>query len=234
MKKLLYIFIIGIFMCFNSVFALEEQNDSNIILNDIELQKRIDNVGFKILNANKIDERIVFLYQKKDKKIKGEPGLTKRQIVIYKNTIQFAENEDEIAALLSPEICKSAESFTGPWKGLVSSVQVKCAAKKYELFCDKRAVDFMVMAGYNPVALITFINKAFPQKRFDKISNYNLTSKRLANIYEYIYLQYPQFLANNKYLYNESYQNFLMTSINNRKKIQEKIQKGSKEKIKYE
>ena len=72
--------------------------------------------------------------------------------------------------------------------------------------------------------LITFINKTCPQTRQDVFSSRNLTSKRLAHIYQRIYTKYPSFLANNTYLYNDYYQNFLLTSQENRKLLQEKIE----------
>ena len=80
----------------------------------------------------------------------------------------------------------------------------------------------MVKAGYNPIALITFIQKTVPQKRYDTISTKNLTSKRLAHIYEYIYTKYPY------------YQNFLLTSQNNRRMLEEKVKNNSREILKYE
>ena len=92
----------------------------------------------------------------------------------------------------------------------------------------------MVNAGYNPIGLITYINKAFPQKRFDRFSSTNLTSKRLAIIYEYIYTKYPYYLANNKYLETDSYQNFLLNSTNNRKLLEEKIKNNLKGDLDYE
>ena len=56
--------------------------------------------------------------------------------------------------------------------------RIKAAPKKFEIVADKIAVDYMVKAGYNPIALITFIQKTVPQKRYDTISTKNLTSKR--------------------------------------------------------
>ncbi len=217
-------------MSLNRSFAVSDSD----ILQDIKIQNHIDKVGLKLLNANKIDRRIIFVYDKKDKKIKGEPSLTKRQVIVYKNVVNHISDDNEIAAMLSSEICKAMEAHSGPLKGIVSSIQVKFAPKKYEIFFDKKSVDLLVKAGYNPLALITFINKSYPQKRSDKISTHNLTSKRLANIYEYIYFQYPYFLANNEYINNESYQNFLLNSFDNRKKLEMKIYKNSKERIKYE
>ena len=48
-------------------------------------------------------------------------------------------------------------------------------------------------------------------------------------VYEYIYEKYPSFLANNCYADNIYYQNFLLTSENNRKKLAEKIKTNSKD-----
>lgn len=240
MKKILCV-LISLIVFGGTVFAKAEtinvsaKSEAETILNDMQIQNRISNIGFKILNANKIDVRMAFVYDKKTgSKIPTEEGLRKRQIIVYKDSIQFASDDAEIAAFLSREICKTAESYCGLMKGLVGSAQIKFAPKKYEILFDKRAVDFMVKAGYNPLALITFMNKSHGQKRFDRFSGYNLTSKRLANIYEYIYFQYPSFLANNEYIENEAYQNFLLSSVENRRKLLEKVKKGSKERIKYE
>ena len=135
---------------------------------------------------------------------------------------------------IAREISKSAESYFGGFRGFVTSFQVKAAPKKYERLFDKRAVDYMVKAGYNPLGLITYLNKSQPQKRYDTISRHNLTSKRLSNIYEYIFVKYPYYLKYNEYIENEAYQNFLLTSIENRKKLHEKIKSGSDKAVKYE
>lgn len=214
------------------VFAKTTQTVN--LVDDIALQKHISDIGFKLLNANQIDVRMIFVYKDNESKIKLEPGLMKRQIFVYDETLQFASNDDEIAAYVAREICKSAESYSGAFKGFMTSFQVKAAPKKYERFFDKRAIDFMVKAGYNPLGLITYINKSQPQKRYDTISRHNLTSKRLAHIYEYIYTKYPYYLKYNEYIDNEAYQHFLLTSIDNRKKLHEKIKSGSTKAVSYE
>ncbi len=237
MKRIfLCAFVLLTVMLINSKICYAQDNDTidAHISKDIKIQESVSNIGLKILNANKINVRMIFVYNSKFSRINTEPSLRKRQIVVYDKSIQFASDDAEIAAFLAREICKTAESYTGIGHGLVSSVQIKCAPKKYEIFFDKRAVDFMVTAGYNPVALITYINKSYPQKRFDKFARTNLTSKRLANIYEYIYTKYPYYLKNNEYIETESYQNFLLTSLENREKLQEKIKSGSKKALNYE
>lgn len=232
MKK--YIVLLYALLLFWGNCANADTSSITTIIDDVKLQNHINEVGFKILNANKIDVRMIFVYDKKTSITDIEPTLRKREIVAYDKYVQYAENDEELAAFLSREICKGAESHIGRWKGFLNSVQIKTAPKKYELFLDKRAIDFMVIAGYNPLAMITYLNKSCPQKRYDKISRSNLASKRLANVYEYIYTKYPTFLQNNEYIENESYQNFLLTSQENREKLYEKIQSNSKKKVKYE
>ena len=227
------IFILFSLMFATSVFASEEV----YLIKENKIQTRINNVGTKILNSNKVENRVVFSYDEDGKKnlLKIDKNLTKRDVVVYGNFYKNIESDDELAAYLSREIVAAVRSYNGIFKGWLSSVKIKAAPKKYELVFDKMAVDYMVNAGYNPLGLITYIQKVYPQHRQDKISHSNLTSKRLAYIYEKIYFQYPNFLVNNSYISNEYYQNFLLTSLENRKKVVEKKQNPLEAKgIKYE
>jgi len=212
MKK--SIFIICLFLFTNSSFAVEESN--LVELNKI--QKHINEVGTKILNSNKLEKRVIFTYSEKNKLevLKNTDTLTKRQVVVYSDSYKNIETEDELAGYIAREIPTAIRSYEGLGNGWLSSVKLKAAPKKYELVFDKLAVDYMVKAGYNPLGLITYINKSYPQARQDRISAHNLTSKRLAYIYERIYMKYPEFLINNTYLENYYYQNYLLTSLNNR------------------
>ncbi len=200
------------------------------------IQHRVDDVGFNILNANRIDKRMVFRYDETEQKkiMLTDSTLTRRQIVLYKNQINYIRDENELAAFLAREIVKGTLSYDGGVRGWVSAAQMKMAPKKYEMLYDKRAVDLMVNAGYHPVAMIVLLNKTGEQKRFNFILTNNTVSKRLAEVYEYITVKYPDALENNIYLQNEFYQNFLLTSENNRKMLEEKLRTGSKERLKYE
>ena len=229
-RILMTFFVVLLFQC--SALANE-----SILQKYNAIQSRIDKIGSKLLNANKIQKRVVFTYdnETRSEMLRSTKVLTKRQIVVYGETYKFIETDDELAAYLAREIPAAARSYDGLGGGWLSSVKMKAAPKKYELVFDKLAVDYMVKAGYNPLGLITFINKSCPQVRQDTFSTKNLTSKRLANIYERIYTKYPAYLANNEYLYNDYYQNFLLTSQENRKKLEEKITSGNKKQvIKYD
>ena len=216
-----------------SVFA----SDESFLAEQNTINCRINKIGTKILNANQIEKRIVFAYDKAAKvsALKGTKSLTKRQVVVYEDAYKDIETDDELAAYIAREIPAALRSYDGIASGWLSSAKIKAAPKKYELVFDKFAIDYMVKAGYNPLGLIVFINKTCPQKRQDVISSNNLTSKRLAHIYEYIYMKHPSFLVNNTYLENDYYQNFLLTSQKNRKLLEEKVRnKDWKTKVEYE
>lgn len=200
------------------------------------IQSRIDTIGTSLLNYNKITGRVVFVYDKTEKRklLSVDKVLTSRQVVVYDGLYKSIQTDDELAAMLAREISTAVKSYSGIWGGSLDAVQVALGSKKFETVADKRAVDYMVKAGYNPLALIVFINKTCPQKRYDRFSRHNLTSKRLARIYEYITYKYPQYLADNEYVNNQYYQNFLLNSISNRKKLEEKIKNNLTEEIEYE
>ena len=50
--------------CLN-VYA--EETTQSCFTNDIQIQKRISDIGYRILNANKSDVSMIFVYQAKEK-----------------------------------------------------------------------------------------------------------------------------------------------------------------------
>ncbi len=188
------------------------------------IQKEINAAGVKILNANKIDKRVIFVYNESEKKslLSAKNNLTKRQVVLYGCDYKFIENADEMAAFVAREIAVAVRSYDGLVNGALSSVQMTAAPKKYELVADKIAVDYMVKAGYHPAGLITFINKSCPQRRFERFARSNLASTRLAAVYEYICAKYPYYLENNPYSKTDAWQNFLLNSGGEREQLEKK------------
>ena len=77
------------------------------------------------------------------------------------------------------------------------------------------------------------LSKSIPQRIYECGDSYSLASRRMARIYEYIYNKYPSFLATNYYSDNIYYQNFLLTSRENRAKLQQKIETKSTKKVRY-
>ena len=80
MKKILLL-VLMLMITSISCFAKEEVDVD--LEKNTSIQKRINEVGFRILNANKLDHHITFFYHDEDVLIKGDPSVVKRQVVIY-------------------------------------------------------------------------------------------------------------------------------------------------------
>ncbi len=232
MKKFflfVFVFMIIFMPCAESAQTVFE------LSNQAKTQERINNVGFKLLNAGKVDKKVVFYYINNSKiRTYSYIGLGKpRTVVVHGGVLAHCETEDEVAAILAREISHIADSYNGIMRGSFFPIVKISSLKKHEAKADKRAVDFMVEAGYDPVALIVIINKIYGQYRYEIWGQNHLTSKRMIEIYEYIYKKYPYFLANNAYKNNVYYQNFLLTSAQNRAKMQTKLESEKPIKVKY-
>lgn len=226
MKNLLIVFVMLMLGLPASAMTVDSTKDGGV-------QALVTKTGFKILNANKIPHRMNFLVNPNKKVINAVSYYSDRKIVIYAGAILYIDNEDELAAILSHEISHSVDSYNGIMRGYFSFVPTSLKPRKYEFKADKRAVDYMVKAGYNPLAMITMANKLFSQPRYEWYSTHPTGSRRMAAVYEYIYAKYPEYLVQNEYKDNVYYQNFLLTSRENRLKLQEKIKNNSKKRVNY-
>ena len=198
------------------------------------LQQHISEVGYNILNSNGIEKRMVFVFDNATKNINASTSLLNRTIVIYRGLYNMLGDDDELAAVIGHEISHGVDSYDGIFRGVFTGFRYFFTPRKYEYKADKRAIDYMVNAGYNPVAMIVMMNKVLDQYRYDWWFTYPLASKRMMEVYEYIYTKYPEYLVNNKYRNNIYYQNFLLTSKENRAKFQDKVKNKSTKKTRYQ
>ncbi len=191
-------------------------------------------IGFKILESNNIQKRMVFKHtitiRNPRLTVDYKPeniGLdsTGRVLWVYGDVLNLTDNEDELAGLLSHAIALGENSYKGAFRGFFSSLSYSASPRLKESKADIKAVDYMVKAGYNPVALIAIYNKTLAQTRYEWCHYYPLATKRMMNIYEHIYENYPQYLKNNTYANNIYYQNFLSNTIKEMKKFNKKVEK---------
>jgi len=222
MKKFLMVLFLAVITL--PAFAIEDVSTKNV-----------QEIGFKILNANKIEKRVVFksVYNVKNpyyvgfshswKPESANLAYTDRTITVFGDTLSLANNEDELGAILSQEIAQSLESYKGIFRGFFSSTRYEFDPRKYESKADLKAVDYMVNTGYNPVALIVMYNKSLGQTRYEWCHYYPLASARMMKVYEYIHSKYPQYLIDNKYKDNIYYVNFMLTSKPDMIKFEKKL-----------
>ncbi len=200
-----------------------------------ELQQRMNEVGFKILNTNRIEKRFMFMAINRvyTRDIWTDVSSVNRIVWVKPTVLPYIDDDNELAAILSHSLAHGVDTYEGVLRGYISILNYWVAPNKYDMKADKTAVDFMVNAGYNPLALITILNKIGKQYRYDVFSNHMLASRRMMMIYEYIYTKYPAILVENEYKDNIYYQNFLLTSRQNRMLLLEKVKSGSTKKINY-
>lgn len=209
-------------MLFSSCFATSV--DEVITEKKItEMQNKIDAIGFNILNSNGIERRTVFDIDVK--RVKNAYSTTRdRQIVVYRGMMDRLNSDDEIASVLAHEISHSVDSYDGIFKGYFSGFSYFLTPRKFEYKADKRAIDYMVNANYNPVAMIVMMSRLMPETRYEWCHTHPTTTNRMMRVYEYIYKKYPQYLVNNTYKTNPYYQNFLLVTKSQRQKFASKNQ----------
>lgn len=231
MKKIL--FVIG--LIFVLVISFAKPSYAWDVKNTDELQQRMNEVGFKILNSNRIEKRFMFMAINRvyTRDIWTDVSSVNRIVWVKPTVLPYIDDDNELAAILSHSLAHGVDTYEGALRGYVSILNYWVAPNKYDLKADKTAVDFMVNAGYNPLAIITILNKIGKQYRYDVFSNHTLVSRRMMLIYEYIYTKYPSILVENEYKDNIYYQNFLLTSRKNRMLLLEKVNSGSTKKINY-
>ncbi len=180
-----------------------------------EFQEYINKIGFKILNKNEIENRVVFRYSNSEKM----HSHSTEDMVVYipKGIIMNIETEDELAAVIAFQTAYCLKNGVSKNAKALSSL----SPQKYEELADKRAVDMLVKSDYSPLASIVIINKSFGENKNSRL--HQKTSVRLANIYEYILRKYPEKINSSKFVTNIYYQNFLLTSRKNREILQERL-----------
>ncbi len=181
-------------------------------------EEKTYSVGAKILNANKIEKRVIYNVGNFNS-VNACASYTNKTVTINKGTFKYIDNDDELAAILAHETAHVIDYYDGFGKAVAMTFN----KKSYENKADLLSVDYMVKAGYNPVAAITFLNKAGNESLLDWgiLWSHPKTSKRLFKIYKYIYVKYPKYLSSDM-IKNINYVNWTYTAQKDINKFQQK------------
>lgn len=180
--------------------------------------EKVYTVGSKILNANKINKRVVFNVNGFNS-INASASYQYKTVSVNKGLLNYIDNDDELAAVLSHEIAHNMDQYGGFGKVIIMAFN----SKSYEHKADLKGVDYMVNAGYNPVAMITVLNKISGESIWDCgfLWSHPKTSSRLLKIYEYIYTKYPKYLTTDM-TKNVNFVNWTYTAQKDINKFQQK------------
>jgi predicted Zn-dependent protease len=106
--------------------------------------------------------------------------------------LPYLESDDEWAYVVSHELAHTMEtSRFVP----VKVVTMSLCPVRYEYKADLMGIDYMVKAGYDPIAAIIVNNKLADEHWWEWINAHPRGSKRMLAMYKYIYIKYPQYLS---------------------------------------
>lgn len=231
MKKILFgLILTGLFtFCVNCPSVNAETTLPAAITNwDSAVSlKRVNAIGSNILQKNHLPAKIVFKVSD-DESINAYANIDK-EIYIQRGLLQFVENDDELAAVISHEVGHIVNAHIQR-QGLVASIinyfvakvkneKVKTGvdaanqlsmlklSRNDEFESDLTGVDLMVASGYNPLGMISVLNKICGNY-IDILTDHPSGDKRTMNIYDYLSYNYPTTLQ--KGFKTESYASFLL------------------------
>ncbi len=230
MKKLLLtlcLLLFGAASFAETIYIESNVNMDNFWDKNGKEEQKVLSIGHSILNSNKINKRVPIVLSKTPKSINADSNLFDKQVTISNGILPYLDNDDELAYVVSHEIAHSVESYGG----ILKYTAMKWNSKKYELDADLVAVDYMVKSGYNPIAGIIVGTKIFAEPMWDWgfTSMHPKGSKRVMEMYKYIYKKYPQYL-NSSMITNVNYINF-QTSMSKEIKGFEQKQKNRNKSI---
>lgn len=198
MKKILLLLVLSLFLG-NTAFA----DDYTYVVTDLNMnnfwekigkpQEKVYYVAGRIMERNKLEKRIPIQIAYKPNTVNAGTNIFYKNVTIYTGALYAIDNDDELAYLLGHEMAHAVECYGGPLKLLANKIN----RKSYEYKSDLKSIDYMVNAGYDPIAAIIYMNKVFEEPLWDWgfFSTHPKGSKRLLAIYKYIYKKYPQYLA---------------------------------------
>lgn len=137
-------------------------------------------------------------------------------VILYRGILNYVENEDELAFIIAHElghveqchvkkgiartvaistlgVVAGALSNTGPVPLAGGAVANSKLSRNDELKADQRGIDFLVSAGYNPLAAISILYK-IANNYVDFYRSHPNVNKRIYADYKYIEANYPNYI----------------------------------------
>ncbi len=256
MKKVIGLVLIGIVCAFlsGSAFAASYNTSTNWF--DSKNVSHLNTIGQNIVKANKMPTTVTFKVTDNENMNAANTNTT--QIVyIYNGDLKYVENDNELAAVVAHEIghlvnghySKSSvlnnviSSFNPNTKtengsatvSLLKTISSNKVNKDNEKEADITAVDLMMTAKYNPLALISVVYKSDISQAGGILDENLSCEERIMNIYDYANYNYPaQVKANYK---TDSYQsalNLIYANLKIRNADSKKLEKAKKEQEKLQ
>ena len=221
--------------------------------------ERVNKIGKQLLTKNNLPQNITFTVSDEDD-VNAYADINK-EVHVYRGLLNYVDYDHELAGvvahemghiinghcakqtLLNAAINSISNNMASNTKTTAGNIAVAAGnqlattkiSRNDEFEADLTGVDLMVKAGYNPLAMISVLNK-ITGNYIDVLETHPSGEKRLMNIYNYVAYNYPQYT---KEVYNtESYKKALtminanLEERNASKKLQKKYEKEQKKLLK--
>ena len=255
MKKILtFIFSVILLSLTAPVMAASYNTSTNWF--DTKNLSHLNTIGQNIIKANKMPSTVTF-------KVTDNPDMNAtnenvtQYVYIYSGDLKYVENDNELAGVVAHEIghlVNGHYSKSSLLNGAISSFNPNTSTetgsttvnllktlssnkvnKENQKEADITAVDLMMNAKYNPLALISVVYKSDLATNGGILSSDLSCEERIMNIYDYANYNYPaQVKANYK---TDSYQsalNLIYANLKIRNADSKKLAKAKKEQEKLQ
>ena len=206
MKKIL----IAIFALFLGLQVNAATTTTTTNWDSAAAQKRLNNIAYKLIKSNNLPDGISIKVSAEDEA--NAYANINKEIYVFKGMLNYATTDEEIASVIAHEMghiinghnAKQSilntliANITGDSSKSVGAAAVQelsstKLSRKDEFEADLTGVDLMVKAGYNPLSMISVLNKICGNY-VDIISTHPSGEKRLMNIYDYVSYNYPEWI----------------------------------------
>lgn len=189
--------------------------------NRLTYEKKVYQILSRLTAANNIKKQFGIKILRYSKNADTSINLYTNILTINGGLFKYIDNDDELAAIIAHEVAISEHRHLGtrittniltlPIAIMKPTVFISKAIRNkvkqpFETEADYAGIDYMVKAGYNPIAMETIISKLNGDgiMSFHKYPNANI---RIKNINNYITLNYPTFLLDQTELQSKSLNN---------------------------
>lgn len=248
MKKL-FVILLCFVLSAAGAFAASYNTSTNWF--DTKNVSHLNTIGKNIIKANKMPSTVTFKVTDNVDMNTSNTNTT-QYVYIYSGDLKYVENDNELAAVVAHEIghlvnghytkssllngaISSFNPTTSSEKGaatvdLLKAISSSKVSKDNQKEADITAVDLMMSAKYNPLALISVVYKSDIAKNGGLLDSDLSCEERIMNIYDYANYNYPaQVKANYK---TDSYQqalNLIYANLKIRNADAKKLAKAKKE-----
>ena len=251
MKKIFILFFTAVLMFSLSVFA-ETATTSTDWTNNSEVN-RVNTIGKNLLAKNNLPTNITFKVIESDDINAYANG--ENELCVFTGLLKYVTDDQELAGVIAHEIGHILNShvakqsiFNAVSATLINNANInqniksvaaigqnlsmKKMSRNEENEADITAIDLMVKAGYNPLAMVSVLYK-ISGNYVDILEDHPSGDKRTMYIYNYITYTYPE---KEKLGYNsDSYKQFMAYAtpiVNERNSNKTKLEKFNKEQAK--